>query len=250
MNKVMKLSAGRRRGKGQGAVTAVERGGIAIVDEDGTPIHVAPPKIAASIRYLVARLQLNDVTGLPVRLALTSAVRGEGVSYVARTLAAVVAHDLERSVCIVDLNWWTSRAPTEPRDDVRGLADVVDGKATLDDVLVATADSSLWLAPAGDVAVARRPVVAKNPALDQVVDDLARLFDHVVLELPPVLVTSDALTLARLCDAYALVVKQGVTTDHQVQRAVQELSGAVSLGIVLNRSSSRIPQRIARLLAS
>jgi protein-tyrosine kinase len=249
MNKAVKSSGGRRDRGGEMS-TAVERGGVAIVDTEGEPLHVAPPKVATSIRYLLARLQLNDVTGLPVRLALTSSVRGEGVSYVARTLAAVVAHDLERSVCVVELNWWTSHAPAEPRPDARGLADVVDGRATLDDVLVATNDPGLWIAPAGDVAIPHRPVVAKNPALDRLVDDLARLFDHLVLELPPVLVTSDALTLARLCDAYALVVKQGVTSEHQVQQAVHELSGAVSLGIVLNRASSRIPARIARLLST
>jgi Mrp family chromosome partitioning ATPase len=223
------------------------RGGLRIVDANGDTLHDAPSEVMSAIRYMLARLQLNDAAGIPRRLGLTSSVAGEGVSYVARSLAAAIAHDLGRDVCVVSLNW----SPSNP--DVLigrpGVADVLAGDATLDEVLVRSDDSRLVLAPSGEVELARRPVVAKHPALDHVLDDLAMRFDHLLIELPAVLASSDALVLVRHCDAFALVVRHGVTPDNVVRSAFEEMRGAVSLGVVLNRASSRVPGRVARLVA-
>ena len=59
---------------------------------------MTPARVAASLRYFLARVQLHDAQGLPSRLALTSALVGEGVTYVTRSLAAVIAYDTEASV--------------------------------------------------------------------------------------------------------------------------------------------------------
>jgi Mrp family chromosome partitioning ATPase len=223
-------------------------GGLRIVDANGGTLHDAPPEVMSAIRYMLARLQLNGAAGIPGRLGLSSAVAGEGVSFVARSLAAAIAHDLGRSVCVVSLNW----SPSNP-DDVLigrpGVADVLYGHATIDEVLVRSDDPRLVLAPSGEVELSRRPVVAKHPALDHVLDDLAMRFDHLLVELPAVRASSDALVLVRHCDAFALVVRHGVTPDHVVRSTFEELRGAVSLGVVLNCASSRVPPRVARLVA-
>ena len=39
------------------------------------------------------------------RLAVTSALHGEGVTFMTRSLASVLAYDTTESVVIVDLNW-------------------------------------------------------------------------------------------------------------------------------------------------
>ena len=119
---------------------------------------------------------------------------------------------------------------------------------TLEDVLVTTAEPNLMIMPAGIVPVGQRPVLAKSDRLAEVIDELAEHFEHLVLDLPAVLATSDALALALLCDAYALVVHQGVTTQDQVLDAFDELRGVVSLGIILNRDSTKIPKFLRRLV--
>lgn len=242
----------RRRNRGSRDDEQVRRtntAGLTVLDEHGERIHVAPAAVTASIRYLLARIQLNDAAGLPRRMALTSALRGEGVTFITRTLGAVIAHDLKKTVCVVDLNWWSMPVRSSDAEKRFGIADVVRGQAALDEVLMATDDPALWLASAGEVSIPNRPVLAKDDQLDHVLDELSAQFDHLLLELPAVLETSDALTLVRLCDAYAMVVHQGVTTEKQVRQALDELSGAVSLGVVLNRSTTRIPRRLVNLLS-
>jgi Mrp family chromosome partitioning ATPase len=218
-----------------------------VLDEEGAVVHSAPPEVAASVRYLIARVQLNNPTGIPRRLAITSALRGEGVTYIARTLGALIAHDLDRSVCVVDLNWWSESDSRET--SALGLADVLQRDVPVNEILQQTSSPQLWLAQSGDVAISNRSMMAESPGLDGLLDELEKAFDHLILELPAVLVSSDSLTLARLCDAFALVVHQGVTTETQVREALNELATVVSLGVILNRNSSRIPKRLRRLLS-
>lgn len=225
-------------------------GGLAIFTDDGELVHLAPKSVTSSMRYLLARLQVNDATGLPRRLAFTSALSGEGVTYVVRSLAAVMANDLGKRICVVGLNWWTPPSKKSAIDQRPGVADVIELGADLDDVLVATTNPRLAILPSGSVPVSQRPVLSKATALDATLDQLASRYDHLVLDLPAVGVTGDALALARLSDAVAIVVHQGVTTEAEVREAMDELSGVVSLGVVLNRHASRIPRRIRRALAS
>ena len=71
-----------------------------------------------------------------------------------------------------------------------------------------------------------------------------------LLDLPPVLASADAINLAQLADAFVLVVRQGATASAQVEAALEELRGMESLGVVLNRFDSKIPRRIRRLVGT
>jgi Mrp family chromosome partitioning ATPase len=220
--------------------------------------HEVPVEVTRALRYALARLQTSEKGDVPPRISVTSALSGEGVTFIASSLAALLANDLRRKVCLVDLNWWsTSDAKRhDPRSgDDRlepsppGVAQVIDGRLALDEVLIPTQGWRLSLLPAGPASPAERPVLAKSEALAKLVDELAQRFDHVVLDVPPVLSTGESLTLASLAESFILVVRQGVTADVQVQSALEELRHLVPLGVVLNRASSRVPQRLVHLLA-
>jgi Mrp family chromosome partitioning ATPase len=199
------------------------------------------------LRYLLERIQLNHAAGLPRKLAITSTLSGEGVTFIARALGAVIGHDLERTVCVVDLNWWSEHAEGDVRR-ASGLAGVIEDGLPIDDAIKPPVLPNLHELAAGVAPSSRRSLLANSPELAAVVEHLGETYEHVVLDLPAVLVTSNALTLARLSDAVALVVRQGVTTDSQVATALDELRGVVSLGVILNKTSSHIPRRIRQLV--
>jgi succinoglycan biosynthesis transport protein ExoP len=224
-------------------------GGLAILDEASNLIHMTPSRVASSLRYFLARIQLHGTQGLPARLALTSALAGEGVTYVARSLAAVVAYDTQASIAVVDLNW---RRPPRADEDAEqpGLADAVEDGVPVDRVIMHTSNPKLSLVPAGVIPVARRPAVSGSTALATVVDELESRFDHLLLDLPPVLASSEAMNLAQLADAYVLVVQQGVTAEAQVEAALEEMRGAEALGVILNRYHSHIPRRLRKLVGT
>lgn len=222
-------------------------GRLVVHDSLGDVFHATTPAITESLRFMLARLQLNDATGVPHRLALTSALRGEGVSFVAKSFAAVLAHDFERSVCLVDLNWWDSRWINEPDTGAATLASVYLGLSDLADSITSTSMPGLSIVPAGRLNNSQRPIATESARLGELITELASGFDHLVLDLPAVLPTSGALPLARFCDAYALVVRQGVTGRHHVASALDELRRVVSIGVILNANETKIPTRLQQL---
>jgi Mrp family chromosome partitioning ATPase len=233
--------------RGSDFTTFFDEGGLVVGDEPTGFAHLVGPDVAASIRYLVARLQLHEATGFPTRLALTSALDGEGVTFTARSLGAVLASDLDRNVCVVDLNWWSPSDQSYAKAPGLGLVNIVDG-LELDDILTVTSIPKLCLVPAGRAAPGRSAMMAKGTELALAIEHLAMRFDHLILDLPALAVTGDALSLARLADAVALVVQHGVTPEAQVRSALQELRGVNMVGVVLNRQKSSIPRWLGNLV--
>jgi Mrp family chromosome partitioning ATPase len=225
-------------------------GGLAILDGDNKLIHMTPSRVASALRYFHARVQLHGTQGLPTRLALTSALAGEGVTYVARSLAAVVAYDTPASIAVVDLNWRRPPRPDQDGEQPVGLADAVEEGVPIEGVIMPTSNPRLSLVPAGVIPVARRPAVASSPALATALDELELRFDHLLLDLPPVLASSEAMNLSRLADAYVLVVQQGATSEAQVEAALEEMRGGESLGVILNRYDTHIPRRLRKLVGT
>ena len=58
------------------------------------------------------------------------------------------------------------------------------------------------------------------------------------------------MNLSQLADSYALVVRQGATSEGQVEAALEEMQGATVLGVILNRYDSHIPSRLRRLVGT
>ncbi|HWL42376.1 MAG TPA: CpsD/CapB family tyrosine-protein kinase [Ilumatobacter sp.] len=235
------------KGRQPDFAASAEQGGLLIVGSNGQPLHLVPPKVAAELRFLVARLQANPLD-IPPSLAVTSALSGEGVTFVARSLAALVAHDLNRSVCVIETNWWraATRRRSAPVEQRAGLAEVLAGVIDLDDALVTTNDSRLSILPAGQAPLARRPVIVASDAFSAVIRKIAARFDMVVVDCPPVLKASEAITICRQCESAILVVRHGVTSERQVRQAIHELAGVDVLGLLLNGSATRVPRSLRR----
>jgi Mrp family chromosome partitioning ATPase len=235
----------RRRGNRQSRAPRTATGDTLVArSHSGDLLHVALPKVSSALRATVAKLRLGGE--LPYRIGVVSALRGEGATFISRALALVLANDTREKVCLVELNW-RHPAKWSPGFDARaGIADVLRGTASLDEALAVTSDSSLTILPAGHAAIEEPPVFASSAELEQVLDELERRFDQVVIDLPAINATSEALTLAAYADAVALVVRQGVTSDTQVRLALEQLEGVPVLGVVLNAFETKVPPMIAR----
>jgi Mrp family chromosome partitioning ATPase len=252
----MKLPSLRKTTVERDELGGSEDGGLAIVTDQGE-LHITSSRVASALRYLLARRNSLGSNVLPNRLAITSALKGEGVSFIARSLASVLAYDNDESVVIVDLNWRAAqngggrrirRKADQPGRSTPTLADALERETAVDDIIMKTANPRLSLIEAGVLPFSRRPAVAGSKALEDVVDELASRFDYTLFDLPPVLASSDAITLAHLSDAYLLVVRQGVTSERQIETALRELDGMDSIGVVLNRVHSNIPRMLRRMV--
>jgi Mrp family chromosome partitioning ATPase len=223
-------------------------GSLSMLDEAGDLVQLVPAPVTESLRYMLGRLRLGDGDELPDRLGLTSALQGEGVTYLTRALALVLTNDAAKRVCIVDLNWW-SPSDWPGADGEPGVAEVVRDGLPLEQALVPTGNPGLHVLPAGRATPAERPALARSPELEKLFVELADEFDHVLLDLPAVHLTSEALVLAENCRSLIMVVGQGVTPDGEVRSALGELSGVTVMGVILNRSYSKIPRFLRKRIS-
>ena len=216
-------------------------GTLVLLDGAGTEVLVVPIEVAEQLRLLIGRLRLNEVGDVPEVLGVISSLGGEGATTVARGLALVLSNDAGRRVCVVDLNWWSPGWWPDDTEALGGIAEVIAAGAPLDAVLVHAGSPGLTLLPAGATALAERPLLANSAEIDRVLVELRERFDHVIVDLPAVAVTSDALTLAERVAPLLLVVQHGVTTDADVRSAMERLTGIPILGTVFNRHQSKMP---------
>ena len=180
-----------------------------------------------------------------------------------RSLASVIAYDSDASVVVVDLNWTDpkrpdSKKPSKKADPAKPadaddhqptLVDAIENKVDVDLIIRPTSNSRLSLVAAGAIARPRRTAMAGSRGLAAALDDIAKRFDHVLLDLPPVLASADAITLSQLADAYLLVVQQGITATSQIEAALEELPGE-TLGVILNRFDTHVPRSVRRMVGS
>ena len=110
-------------------------------------------RVAAALRYLLARRHSLGGHQFPGRIAITSALHGEGVTFVTRSLGSVLAYDTESPVVIVDLNWKMpkpdhhsnkkkgAKAATEPAaSKVPTLVDAVERDVDPADIIETTSN--------------------------------------------------------------------------------------------------------------
>lgn len=184
-----------------------------------------------SLRSRVYQLQAKR----PMQsILVSSALGGEGKTFVAANFALALAKQEGRTVLLVDadlrkpnLHEWFG-APSQP-----GLSELLADTADLGDVVQSGPIPNLWLLPGGAPAENAAELLGNN-RMAGVLARLSRMFDWIVLDSSPVLSFEDAATVSRACDAVLLVAKADFSPYDVVQKALQRFRDVWVLGMVLN----------------
>jgi uncharacterized protein involved in exopolysaccharide biosynthesis/Mrp family chromosome partitioning ATPase len=163
----------------------------------------------------------------PTRVLLvTSALPGEGKTALAISLAAVAARR-GRRVVVVDLDLrHPSVAPQLGLAPHPGLVEYMEGQHTLHEVTQSTGGEF----PLHTIAV-HRPVenpadILDSPRLRELITLLRIHYDMVVLDVPPSLGITDALTIGLLADTALFIARWGTTRDSAAANGVAALENA------------------------
>lgn len=176
-------------------------------------------------------------------VCFTSANRGEGKSTVSANLATVLAQG-GHSVALVSAD---IRRPSLDRifglKANEGLIDVLQGNLRLDEALRDIGGGlSVLVAGSTDGAKWRNPSdLLQSEAMSDMLRQLRKRFDLVLLDAPPVLAVADIHGLATIAEAMVLVVSIADTTEADVVETEQQLArvGSKFLGVVVNRGPSQ-----------
>jgi Mrp family chromosome partitioning ATPase len=179
------------------------------------------------------------------RLGVTSALRGEGRSTVALAMAAVQTREFSRRALLIDADF---ENPTlggmfglagEP-----GLAEVTSGELSIDTAVREIAEGVAFL-PAG-VATKHRSRMVRQLLSTDLLEELSGLYEVAIVDLPPLLGTTDGPLLAAHFHNALLVVRAQVTPLAQVKEAVGMLPAKPL--VLLNGTRSSVPRWLRRLV--
>lgn len=210
--------------------------------QEGRPSagQVAPPDAEA---YRKIRTGI-DLWGLPrpLRLLVTSPGQAEGKSTTAANLA-IAFGQADRRVVLVDADL--------RRPHLHRLFDLRNTRGLTSLLMNRQADASATLSPSGFrnvslVSAGASPSTAAellaSARMQDVMNELARLADIVIVDSPPVLGVADPVILASGGGAALLVARAGVTRPQRLVRARDALLSAnvALLGAVINGAHGRI----------
>jgi tyrosine-protein kinase Etk/Wzc len=198
--------------------------------------------LRSNLRFLILR-QSSD--GKMQTFLVTSAVKGEGKSFISATLAIAFAQTGKRVVLIdADL-----RKPDLHRlfglDGDVGLANVLRDAAPLESALLPTQLETLKLLPAGvvpkDSDAATPAELFSSEAMQHLLQRLKERFDIVLIDTTPMMAVTDPSILAPMTDGVLLVVELGHVSRSAVQKVKEqlELAQAKLLGVVINKASCK-----------
>jgi protein-tyrosine kinase len=199
-------------------------------------------RTAAAYRIIRTRLLHTIRTNHLRSLAITSPGPGEGKSVTSMNIALSLARDPTCSVFLLDLDM---RNPSlcryigvQPTNElISYFAGNVDAGSVLFSIGVPN------LAIAGSVtSTDQASELLGSGRLEGIVDYIGSVAENpiILLDLPPVLVTDEALLIAPRVDATLMVVSEGKTRRDSLMRAQAVLAEFPSAGVVLNCSTEAV----------
>ena len=204
-------------------------------DPDG---EMADPKSPLSEAYnsLRAALLYSTSAGLPQVMLVTSAQAGEGKTTTSFATAASLAR-MGRKVALIDADL---RRPSVHRrfnlSNERGLADLLTSNAAVASVTLPTPTENLFVIASGPIPPSPTELIS-SPRMEQVLQDLARDYDVVVIDSPPILGLADAPALSALADGVIFVVESDRNRRGSLKTALRRLRSMrpILLGAVLTK---------------
>jgi len=174
-------------------------------------------------------------------LSFASSAAGEGASFVSYNAAMYLATVYHQKVAWVDANFMNPQTKLLGRDR-NAFSSLLKDPDKVDDLI--TSDNPMLIAGGGNLHEARGLVADRR--YGELLSNLTRRFDFVILDLPPVLNSTDTALMAAGSDGFLLVIEQKYLKVEVIEHGIQGLrdKGVLLLGTVINRRTYDLPKII------
>lgn len=205
--------------------------------------------LAESFRNTLASVLLSGEDARPKVILVTSASREEGKSTMVSNLGIGLA-EINQRILLIDADMRKPRLHhIFELSNSWGLSDLLREKtalsaSSLEALARPTQIAGMWVLPSGPGTVSISNLLY-SARMAQLLERLRSEFDTILIDTPPMLMTSDARILGRLADGAVLVIRAGKTTRDEAISAKQRLieDGVPVLGTILNGWDSRSKSR-------
>lgn len=194
--------------------------------------------IGEQFRLLRSKLGLMQKQKGIKKVLITSAIPGEGKTFIACGLAGVFAQEQGKRIVLIDADM---RKPRSRRDfsfgdtnGSAGVSQVLRGEFEFQNVLLMSMNPEFCFLPSGPLP-SNPSELLSSPNLERALNTAAASFDWVIIDSPPVLALADTTLIAPLCDAVLLVVRANSTPSKLVLDSIQRIGRERICGVVMNQ---------------
>lgn len=197
-------------------------------------------EFTATEQYKLLRTNLEftlpEGQSCPV-IGITSSIRGEGKSTTAINLSYVLAEKGSRVLLIDGDLRIPSVAQKMDIPGTPGLTDMLMGKASDIESFKTNVLDTWYILPAGEIPPNPSELLGSG-RMKSVLENLREKFDYIVIDLPPVNIVSDALSVSSLISGMIVVIREDYTEKKELERCIRQLklSNVNVLGCVMNES--------------
>jgi len=199
--------------------------------------HMPYSYTAEQIRKLRTHIFHLTDRKVPRVIMVTSALPGEGKSLIASNLAIAIAKGEDQHVLLVDCDL---RKPSLYQlfkyPPSRGVSEIIQGKARIEDCLVTTSIENLTILPAAKEAPANPSELLESKKAGALIRELAERDGDwfVIIDTPPVQATVDPKIIADVVEGIIMVARYRYTREAEFKMALEVLPREKIIGIVLN----------------
>lgn len=172
-------------------------------------------------------------------IGVTSSMRGEGKSTTAVNLSYVLAEKGSK-VLLIDADL---RIPSIAKkldiDSAPGLADLLKGKGAQIEEFQSYLLPNWCILPSGDIPPNPSELLGSS-RMEKLLNQLRSMFDYIIIDLPPVNLVSDAVSISSLISGMIVVIREEYTEKKELERCFRQLklSNVNVLGCVMNEAKS------------
>ena len=137
---------------------------------------------------------------------------------------------------LLDLNVWNPLTPKIISNNGRGLWDVMEGACTLKEAIVTDSPFPFHILPIGGWQKANKSLFQEF-GLDAMVQILRKDYEFIMVDSPPLMLSTDAKFISQLADVTVLIVTAEQVREKELFRAVKTLDkiGVEVISVILNR---------------
>jgi succinoglycan biosynthesis transport protein ExoP len=220
-----------------GVIPMIEEAEV-MKDDDARDLYVhqhPTSRIAECCRSLRTNILFSAADRQIKTIVVSSANPQEGKTTSVIYLGTTMAQSGQR-VLLIDTDMRRPRLHKALRIPKQtGLSNLIVGDIDYDDAIKTTEIPNLFVLPCGPLP--------PNPAellmsqrFHTVLEELARRFDRVILDSPPLQVVTDAVVLSKQADGVILVVRADKTLREDIKRSARQIRsvGGSTFGVIVN----------------
>lgn len=195
------------------------------------------PVVAECFRFLRSKILRPAAGASPRTILVTSALQGEGKTFIASNLAVIISQGIDEFVLLMDtdLRKCTVHHHFGLSSVKEGLSTYLLGNASLPSVLKQTTLNKLSILPAGNSTNIPSELLSSTKMKNLIHEVRDRYPDrYVIIDSPPVELAPETAAIANEVDAVLFVVRYGVSPRSAVKSAMNKLPKDKILGLVFN----------------